>query len=203
MGIYRRWVLPRLIDWAMRNEDLAAYRRRIVSPARGRVLEIGIGSGLNLPLYTSEVSQIVGLDPSAELLVRARRLALQIHRPIDLVQASAESIPIRDQAIDTVVMTWTLCSIPAPLQALREVHRVLVPFGRLLFVEHGLAPEPDVEKWQHRIDPLWARISCHLDRPVESLIREAGFGISDLRTGYLPRGPKPMTFLYEGGARPQ
>jgi ubiquinone/menaquinone biosynthesis C-methylase UbiE len=201
MGFYRRWVLPRLIDCAMRNDALLAYRQRIISRARGRVLEVGMGSGLNLPLYGAEVECILGIDPSAELLSRARRAGRHAQRPFDLVQASAESIPIGDRAIDTVVMTWTLCSIPDPANALREMRRVLAPSGELLFVEHGLAPERNVEKWQHRLDPLWMRISCHLDRPIESLIRAAGFTVTELSVGYLPRGPKVMTFLYEGVAR--
>lgn len=202
MGIYERWIFPRLLDWTMRSTDLAAYRRRLVPLARGQVLEIGIGSGLNLPFYGREVERIVGLDPSPELLIRAGRSASQACCPVHLLQASAAAIPVRDQAIDTVVLTWTLCSIPEPLKALREIHRVLEPSGELLFVEHGLAPEPEIEKWQHRLDPLWTRISCHLDRPVDKLIGEAGFDIADLKTGYLQRGPKPMTFMYEGRARP-
>ena len=202
MRIYERWILPCLIDLAMRNEDLSAYRRRSVLRARGRVLEIGIGSGLNLPLYPPAVEQIAGLDPSTELLVRAQQLGRRLRRPLNLIQASAEAIPIRDHTIDTVVMTWTLCSIPNPSKALREMHRVLERSGELLFVEHGLSPDGHVGTWQHRLDPIWNRISCHLDRPIDKLIGEAGFRLDGLRTGYLPRGPKLMTFLYEGQAHP-
>lgn len=202
MRIYERWILPWLIDFAMRNEDLLLYRRRVLSRAQGRVLEIGVGSGLNLPLYPAGTEQIIGIDPSAKLLAKAQRLSSGSHCEAHLIRSLAEEIPVHDHVIDTVLMTWTLCSIPNVHKALREIHRVLKPSGELLFVEHGLAREANVQKWQHRLDPLWNRISCHLDRPMDELIAGAGFRITDLQTGYLPRGPKPMTFLYEGQARP-
>lgn len=202
MRIYERWILPWLIDLAMRNDDLSPYRRRVLSRAHGRILEIGVGSGLNLPFYPVAAEQIIGIDPSVELLAKTQRLSGASHRQAHLIRASAEAIPVADQVIDTVVMTWTLCSIPDVREALREIHRVLKPSGELLFVEHGLAPVANVQKWQHRLDPLWNHISCHLDRPMDKLIADSGFRITDLQTGYLPRGPKLMTFLYEGQARP-
>ncbi|MDE2473739.1 MAG: class I SAM-dependent methyltransferase [Alphaproteobacteria bacterium] len=202
MRIYERWMLPWLIDLAMRNDDLSPYRRRVLSRAHGRVLEIGVGSGLNLQLYPAAAEQIIGIDPSAELLAKTQRRSDASHRQVHLIRASAEAIPVQDRVVDTVVMTWTLCSIPDVRKALREIHRVLKPSGQLLFVEHGLAPEVNVQKWQHRLDPLWNHISCHLDRPMDKLIADSGFRITDLQTGYLPRGPKLMTFLYEGQARP-
>ena len=201
MGLYSRWMLPRLIDWTMRNDELAAYRRRLIPFARGQVLEIGVGSGLNLPLYGPEVVSILGLDSSAELLRRAEQLTAQSHHPVHLIQASAEKIPIRDCAADTVVMTWTLCSILYPARALREISRVLRPGGELLFVEHGLAPEAEVENWQDKLNPLWTRISCHLNRPVDRLIRDAGLELVELETGYMRRAPKTLAFMYEGRAR--
>jgi SAM-dependent methyltransferase len=201
-GWYTRFVLPRLIDWAMRNDELSGYRRELVPTARGRVLEIGIGSGLNIPLYPLEVDLIVGIDPSPELLRRAASMATRSTRPVLLVQASAEAIPLASETIDTVVMTWTLCSIPDANAALREMRRVLKPSGQLLFVEHGLAADRNVASWQHRLDPLWWKISCHLDNPVDRLLRDAGFKVDDLQTGHLPHGPKPMTFIYRGIARP-
>lgn len=202
LGIYGRWILPRLIDWTMRAEDLAPYRGRLVSRARGRVLEVGVGSGLNLPLYSPGVEQVVGLDPSAELLRRARPLAARTAFPVHLVQATAEAIPFTERSIDTVVMAWALCSLADARAGLSEMLRVLRPDGQLLFVEHGLAPEPQIAAWQRRLDPLWTRISCHLDNPVDRMLREAGFEVVELRSGYLGTGPKPMTFLYEGRARP-
>ena len=203
MGLYARHVLPRLIAWAMRHPDLAVCRCRLVPLARGRVLEVGIGSGPNLPLYAGRpaVERVIGLDPSPALLARAAAAAATAACPVHLVQASADAIPLPDRSVDTLVMTWTLCSVPDARSALAELRRVLRPGGELLFVEHGLAPEPGVAAWQRRLDPLWTRLSCHLDLPVERLLRDAGFAPAALRTGYLGTGPRPLTFLYEGRAR--
>ncbi|MGE5548541.1 MAG: class I SAM-dependent methyltransferase [Solirubrobacterales bacterium] len=201
MGFYERWVLPRILDLVMRQKSLSEYRRRTVAGARGTVLEIGVGSGLNLPLYGREVTRVYGIDPSGELLAMARRRARTAAFPVVLMQASAEALPIDDRSIDTAVMTWTLCSIPDPLRALGELRRVMRPQGRLLFVEHGLAPEPGVQRWQHRLTPGWRRIGggCHLDRKMDDLIRGAGFEFADLGTGYMD-GPKVLTFMYQGEA---
>ncbi len=201
MPVYREHILPRLIDWSMRAADFDAYRRRLAAQARGRVLEIGIGAGLNLPLYGTQVEMIVGLDPSATLLQRASEAAAQAARPVRLLRAQAEAIPLADASIDTVMMTWTLCSVDDARAALAEMRRVLRPGGQLLFVEHGLAPEPRVASWQHRLDPLWTKVSCHLDNPVDALLRDAGFSIEKLDAGYMRRWPKTLTYMYEGRAR--
>jgi ubiquinone/menaquinone biosynthesis C-methylase UbiE len=163
------------------------------------VLEIGIGSGLNLPIYGSAVDQVYGIDPSPELLDRASKQMIRV--PVLLVRTSAEQLPFGPAAFDTLVMTWTLCSIPNPSAALAEMRRVLKPGGRLLFVEHGLSHEPGVIRWQHRLTPCWKRIGggCHLDRKMDDLIRAAGFRVDVLETGYM-KGPKPWTFLYQGAA---
>lgn len=204
MGFYARWLLPPLLDLAMRHRRLACYRRRAIAAARGSVLEIGVGSGLNLPLYGAAVRRIVGVDPAAELLARAQAKAATVRPPVVLVRGSAEALPIAAAVIDTVVTTWTLCSVADAPRALREMRRVLAPGGRLIFVEHGLAPEAGVAAWQRRLTPYWRRIAggCHLDRPMDALIREAGFAIAELRTGYMA-GPRPMTFMYEGSAAPE
>jgi ubiquinone/menaquinone biosynthesis C-methylase UbiE len=167
------------------------------------VLEIGIGSGLNLRSYPAAVEQIIGLDPSPRLLALAQDAALRIPIPVELIQASAEAIPLSDRSVDTILTTWTLCSIADIRQALAEMRRVLRPGGRLLFVEHGRAPQPAVQWWQDRLTPLWKRLGggCHLNRDMSDLIAGAGFRIDRLETGYMP-GPKPMTFMYEGSARP-
>jgi ubiquinone/menaquinone biosynthesis C-methylase UbiE len=203
MGLYRDYLLPRLINLAMQHRGLAPYRNRIVAQATGRVLEIGIGSGLNLPFYR-QATRIVGIDTSPKLLEMAREEGQRTPVPLELIEASAENLPIEDRSIDTIVMTWTLCSIPEPGPALGEMHRVLKPTGHLLFVEHGRAPEPRVQWWQDHLTPLWKHLSggCHLNRPVSELIQNAPFHTEQLDTGYMP-GPKPMTFMYEGSARPR
>jgi ubiquinone/menaquinone biosynthesis C-methylase UbiE len=203
LGWYERWVLPRLLDVAMRQRRFAAYRRRVVAAARGRVLEIGIGSGLNLPLYGAAVERVYGIDLSPPLLARAQARGRRGMPPLLLLRAAAERLPLAAASIDTVVMTWTLCSVADPSAALDEVRRVLRPGGRLLFVEHGLAPEPRIERWQRRLTPCWKRVggNCHLDRRTDALLRAAGFEIGELHTGYM-KGPKPFTFMYEGSATP-
>lgn len=205
MGIYQEYVLPHVINLAMRKRDLLPYRKRLISAAQGRVLEIGIGSGLNLAFYPTHVSEIVGLEPSPRLMAMAKRAAAERARvPTSFIEGSAEDIPLDARSIDTVVTTWTLCSIPEAVGALREMRRVLKPGGRLLFVEHGRAPEQSVRKWQDRLTPAWKRIGggCHLNRPIQSLIETAGFSMMRIETGYM-RGPRPMSFMYEGCARPE
>lgn len=199
MGIYGRYIFPRLCDLAMRHAILAPYRERVVAGAVGRVLEIGAGSGLNLPLYREGVRGVFALEPSAELVEIARRHAIQAGAPVDFLMASAERIPLSDESVDTVVSTWTLCSVPNADRALQEIRRVLTPSGRLLFVEHGLAPEPDVRRWQDRLTPAWCCISggCHLNRPIRSMIEGAGFKFDQLDTAYA-RGPRCFTYFYSG-----
>jgi ubiquinone/menaquinone biosynthesis C-methylase UbiE len=203
VNCYDRWILPPVLDLDMRQRQLEKYRRKVVVAASGRVLEIGVGSGLNFPLYGKQVEVVFGLDPSPRLLAIARRRGAEAGIHSSLLLGSATAIPLADETVDTVVMTWTLCSIPDPLSALREMRRVLKPAGRLLFVEHGLSPEPAVERWQHRLTPAWRHIAggCHLDRKMDDLIRSAGFDLTELRTEYA-RGPRPMTYMYEGCARP-
>lgn len=203
MSFYDRWVLPPVLDLVMRQRQLAKYRSTVVTAASGRVLEVGVASGLNFPLYGKQVEIVFGIDPSLRLLAIARRRAVAAGIRADLLLGSATAIPLADNTVDTVVMTWTLCSIPDPLVALREMRRVLKPGGRLLFVEHGLSPEPGVECWQHRLTPMWRHIAggCHLDRKMDDLIRSAGFDLTELRTEYA-RGPRMMTYMYEGCARP-
>jgi ubiquinone/menaquinone biosynthesis C-methylase UbiE len=203
MGFYNDRILPHLINGSMRKPELQPYRERVIAQAKGRVLEVGVGSGLNLPLYGAQVSEIVGLEPAPRLIGMAQRLANHAKAPVKFITGSAESLPLDSASVDTVVTTWTLCSIPDAIGALQEMRRVLREGGELLFVEHGLSPEGNVQRWQNRLTPLWKRIGggCHLNRPIESLIRSGGFAITQLDTGYM-KGPKPMTYLYEGRARP-
>ena len=204
MGFYQDQIVPLLINLTMRRRDLVAYRSRVVPAADGRVLEIGIGSGLNLPFYSRNVERLIGLDPSPKLLSMVRRSLKRNSSSAELIEGSAEAIPLENSSVDTVVTTWTLCSIPDVGGALREMRRVLRPSGRLLFIEHGLAPEPNVRWWQDRLTPVWKRIGggCHLNRAIQMLIEDAGFQFERLQTGYM-RGPKPLTFMYEGSARPR
>lgn len=201
MGLYRRLILPRLIDLAMKDETAAARRSELIPKARGSVLEVGVGSGLNLPFYSSAVTHLYAIDPSPELLRMAGKKIDRVTFPVELVCQSAEQLPVDRESIDTIVTTWTLCSIPDPLGALREMKRVLKPGGCLLFVEHGFSPDPKVQAWQRRINPIWRRVAggCNVDRKIDELIRSAGFNIARLQTTYLP-GPRPMTYTYEGSA---
>jgi ubiquinone/menaquinone biosynthesis C-methylase UbiE len=205
MGLYAKYVLPRLIDVAMRNEETTRLRAIWIPQASGTVLEVGVGSGLNLPFYSSGVEHVYGLDPSVELQRMARK-RLPVGRKafeVEFVCQSAEDdIPLPDASIDTVVMTWTLCSIPHAGKALREIKRVLRPSGRLIFVEHGRSPDHKVTAWQDRLTPVWKKIAggCHLNRKVDELILAEGLQITELKTCYLA-GPRPMTYTYQGFAK--
>ena len=203
MGFYDDVVLPRLCHLAMRNKQLLPYRERVIAAAEGRVLEIGVGSGLNLPFYGPAAREVLALEPAAPLIDMARHVPHRRDLPVGFLEVSAEAIPLDNDSVDTVVTTWTLCTIPHAATALSEMRRVLRPGGRLLFVEHGLAPDESVRWWQDRLTPAWRRISggCHLNRPIRSMIEGTGFRIDRVETGYLP-GLKPMTFMYEGSARP-
>jgi ubiquinone/menaquinone biosynthesis C-methylase UbiE len=202
MGFYERRLLPRLIDLAMRNKEVKRYRGKLIPAAAGEVLEIGAGSGLNLPFYGAQVRRLHALEPSEALLRMASRRLPGAPFPVDLLQGSAEEIPLADGSVDTVVTTWTLCSIPDVAKALREARRVLRPGGSLLFVEHGHAPDASVAAWQRRIEPLWKPLAggCHLTRRIDRLIREAGFEIVELENEYL-KGPRPLTYTYCGCGR--
>jgi ubiquinone/menaquinone biosynthesis C-methylase UbiE len=202
MGVYERWILPRLLDLAMRNRLLDHYRQRTIETARGLVLEVGVGSGLNLRFYSRAVDRVHGIDLSIELLRLAHERTADAVVPVSLIRASAEHLPFDVAVFDAIVMTWTLCSIPNPTAALTEMRRVLKPGGDLLFVEHGLSPETRIARWQHWLTPCWERIGggCHLDRKMDDLIRAAGFQIDAIEAGYM-QGPKPWTFMYRGSAK--
>lgn len=203
MGFYGRHVLPRHIDVAMKNPETARLRAAWIPLAKGEVVEVAIGSGLNLPLYSAEVKHVHGVDPSPQLLqMTLRRAAAGSLKVETIAQSAEEPLALANECIDTVVLTWTLCSIPDPHKALEQMRRVLRPTGQLIFVEHGRAPDPVVVAWQQRLTPVWRRFTggCHLDRKIDRLINEAGFRISDLQTCYLP-GPRPMTYTYQGVAQ--
>ena len=202
MGFYSEKILPCLIHASMRQGTFAAYRQRLVSAAEGRVLEIGVGSGLNFPFYVDTTTQLIGLDPSPKLLSMARKGSKAVAFPVELLTGSADALPLENDSVDTVVTTWTLCSVPDVRRALEEARRVLKPSGRLLFVEHGQSPDADVRRWQNRLTPLWKQVGggCHLNREIGRLIEDSGFRIEQMKTGYM-KGPKPLTFMFEGSAR--
>ncbi len=200
-SFYERRVLPPILDLVMRQRQLAKYRRAVAAAARGRVLEIGVGSGLNFSHYRDGVDIVFGVDPSARLLAMARRRAASAGVRALFVQGSATALPFADRSIDTAIMTWTLCSIPEPMVALGEIRRVLRPGGAFVFVEHGLSPDAGVARWQERLTPVWRHLAggCHLNRKTDDLVRAAGFAFTSLETEYA-EGPRLMTYMYRGSA---
>jgi ubiquinone/menaquinone biosynthesis C-methylase UbiE len=201
MGFYQRRILPWLIHFAMRNRDLIPLRSRIGAEASGRVLEIGVGSGLNFAYYGKGVRSAIALDPSGELLHMARRQAGRSGRDVHFLEGSAEAIALADASVDSIVTTFTLCSIPNLPRALSEARRVLRPGGRLLFAEHGRSPDAGVARLQDRLTPWWKPVAggCHLNRAIDQEIAAAGFALQRLETGYLP-GPRPFTYVFQGSA---
>lgn len=202
MQLYERYLLPYLIDFACGMGEVMKARAQVVPQAHGRVLEIGIGSGLNLALYDAErVSAIVGVDPSAAMQKLARQRAASIRIPVEMIALELGQIQASAASFDSIVCTFTLCTIPDAVAALREMRRVLKPGGRLLFCEHGLAPDAAVVRWQNRLTPCWKPLAggCHLNRDIPALLTAGGFRIGQLASGYLP-GPKPMTYVYSGWA---
>lgn len=201
MGIYEKYFLPKLLNLAMKAPELRALRQRLVPLAEGHVLEVGIGSGLNLPYYNDKV-KVTGLDPSMELQAYARKVAEEAGVDVDFMGLSGEEIPAEDNSFDSVVMTWTLCTIPEPMLALGEIRRVLKPGGKLIFAEHGKSPDANIAKWQDRLNPMWNVIGggCNLNREMDRLFTDGGFAFDDIERGYIP-GPKFATYNYRGVAR--
>lgn len=203
MGFWADRVLPHLVEKACRSSAILEERQRWVPRAHGEVIELGVGSGLNLPFYDREkVTKVVGIDPSAPLLARAASRAADAPVAIELLRGSAEALPFADHSFDSAVVTYSLCSVPDPVRALSEVRRVLRPDGELFFVEHGLARDAATQRRQRWLTPLWRRISggCHLDRDIASLLRAAGFHSEDLAADYA-EGARFLSFTYEGSAR--
>ncbi len=199
---YDRHILPYLIDFACGMAPIRAQRARVVPLAGGRVLEIGIGTGLNIAHYDrTRVNEVVGVDPALRMHRLARRRIAQAGLPVQLVGLSAEKLPLENASFDSAVMTYTLCSIPDPLAALREIRRVLKPDARLYFCEHGRAPDDSVRRWQQRLQPWWTPIAggCQLGRDIPALLAEAGFAARTLEQAYL-QGPRPLSYHYWGTA---
>lgn len=202
VGFWRRHILPRIVDVATGVESTMKSRANVVPRVRGRVLELGIGSGHNLPLMDPErVERVWGLDPSPLGWKLARQRVESVSFEVEYLEASAEEIPLEDNSVDTVLTTFALCTIPNPLAALGEIRRVLRSGGEFVFCEHGLADDESLRQWQHRLQPIWGRLAggCHLNRAIPELIASGGFEIHDLQTRMLP-GPKPLRFTYWGTA---
>jgi ubiquinone/menaquinone biosynthesis C-methylase UbiE len=204
MALWREHVVPRLTDVMLGTKEVRGHRERVVAGLRGEVVEIGFGSGLNVPLYPAEVETVYAVDPSAV----GRKLAtkrLEASRvPIQFVGLDGQDLPLDDESVDAALSTFTLCTIPDVTRTLHEVRRVLRPGGEFHFLEHGLCPEPATARWQHRLNGFQQRVAagCNLDRPIDRLVRDAGFEIQELRNDWFkgPRPSKPWGYLYEGAA---
>ncbi len=203
MGFYDHHILPRLLNAAMSAKPISYQRRKVVPRAQGRVLEIGFGAGHNLPYYdTAKVERIWALEPAAEMRERSaeRRAASTI--PLEFIDLPSEKIPLDADCADTVLVTYTLCTIPDVMAALGEMRRIMKPSGQMIFCEHGEAPDESVKRWQRRITPAWKVIGggCHVGRAIPKLIGDAGFKVLDLETMYLPGTPRFAGFNYWGSA---
>lgn len=204
MSFYEDHLLPHLLHAACGTRPVSRQRARIVPQARGRVLEIGMGSGLNLPHYNPENVELVwGLEPSGAMRRKAAGPVQAAPFDVRWLDFPGEQIPLEANSADTVVLTYTLCTIPDWRRALEQMRRVLKPDGTLLFCEHGEAPDARVRQWQQRINPAWRQIAggCNINRPISELIEQGGFAIQRIETGYLPMTPRFLGFNYWGGAR--
>lgn len=202
MGLYAKYILPRLIDSAMGDRPIMRQRQKIVPLAKGKVLEIGMGSGRNLPFYDAgQLEKLYGLEPSAPLQAMARKAAEAAGLQPELIDSGAEEIPLASDSIDTVLVTYTLCSIAEVERALAEMHRVLKSSGTLLFCEHGRAPDASVRRWQDRLNPLWRHIAggCNMNRDIPQLLKSHGFKLHNLEQLYLP-GPRILRYDSWGSA---
>jgi ubiquinone/menaquinone biosynthesis C-methylase UbiE len=202
MGVYEEWLLPRMINLAMGMKHVAEERKKCLAEVKGSVLEVGFGTGHNLPYYPAGVEKVVGVDPSGESAKLAKDRIAKAPFPVEFVPLPGEEIAAPDASFDSVVCTFSLCTIPNPVSALGHMRRVLKPEGRFFFVEHGRAEDPKVRAWQDRLNGLqmWMCGGCNLNRAMDELVTGAGFEIESLDR-YYAKGPKPMAYLYRGIAR--
>jgi ubiquinone/menaquinone biosynthesis C-methylase UbiE len=204
LSFYNKYILPKILNCACASKPINYQRDKIVPLAEGVVLDVGIGSGLNIPFYNkTKIKQLYGLDPSKELLDIAKSVAYEENLEIEFLECGAESIPLPDKSIDTVLITYTMCTIPDVALSNSEIIRVLKDDGKLLFCEHGLAPDKNIAKWQKRINPLWSKIAggCNLNRDIPNLISSSGFKISNMEEMYLPSTPKFAGYNFWGVAK--
>ncbi len=204
MGFYNKVILPKLVDWACRQKPAMRQRMKVIPLASGNVLEIGIGSGLNLPIYNSEnVNHLTGIDPSPETWAKNVFDTKNLPFDYEFVEASAENIPTENSRFDTVVITYALCTISDTNKALEEIRRVLKPNGKLIFCEHGKAPDKAIQNWQNIINPVWKKLGggCNLNKDIPLIIENSGFKMNNIEKMYIP-GWKPASFNYWGIANP-
>ena len=200
MGFYDKYILPCCLDRACAIGPVSKQREKVVPFASGVVLEIGIGSGLNIPFYNPDkVSKIIGVDPDEHIWKRSQKRRAASPLEIERIGLSGEDIPLQDNMADSVVVTYSLCTIPDPIKALGEMKRILKPGGKILFTEHGKAPDAKVRRWQNLIDPIWGKLAggCHTGRDIPTLFRQAGLEFESLEQGYIP-GPKVLSYNYWG-----
>jgi Methylase involved in ubiquinone/menaquinone biosynthesis len=204
MNLYRRVIFPQLLDLALSGERIERYRRQLLAHVQGSVLEIGFGTGLNLSCYPEHIRKITGVDPNPGMGSLARRRIASSPIAVDWQVADAQKLPFPSQSFDSVVSTWTLCSIPNVAKALREIRRVLRAGGKLFFLEHGLSEDPQVQRWQNCLNPIQKVIAdgCNLNRDMARLIREAGFRFEQLERFYMPDQPRFIGYTYQGIALP-
>ena len=203
MSLYDKYVLPKFLNCACGSNPVSRQRQKVVPLVEGKVLEVGVGTGLNLPFYDkSKIDELWGLDPSEELSDMARKLADRENIVVNFISSGAEEIPLPDSYFDSVLITYTMCTIPEVARANKEIKRVLKRGGKLIFCEHGEAPDENIRKWQKRINPFWGKLAggCNINRKIPSLIQNAGFEIVELEEMYLPKTPKIAGYNYWGYA---
>ena len=203
MSFYEKYILPRFLNCACASEPITYQRKKVVPLAEGKVLEVGIGSGLNLPFYDkAKIKEVWGIDPSKELTFMAEKVALKEDIKVNIISSSAEEIPLPNEYFDSILITYTMCTIPDVLKANKEIKRVLKKEGKLIFCEHGISPDEKIQKWQNRINPLWGKIAggCNINRGIPKLIRDSGFDIIAMEEMYLPKTPKIAGYNYWGYA---
>lgn len=200
-SFYRDQVLPRIMNAVMDDADLGKVRARVAAGLSGTVLEVGFGSGLNVPFYPAQVHRVVAVDPATVGRKLAAGRVAASHVQVDYLEATGSTLALETESVDHVLVTWTMCTIPDVSTALREMHRALRPGGRLHFVEHGRSPEPAVARWQDRLNPLQRALAggCNLNRRIDRLVEDAGFELLDLDNFHL-KGPRVMGYMYEGSA---
>ncbi|MBT7642688.1 MAG: class I SAM-dependent methyltransferase [Rhodobiaceae bacterium] len=204
MGFYDKFILPRFIGTACGTKPVMRQRQKVVPHCEGRVLEIGMGTGHNLEFYDpKKVDMVFGLEPAPDMVKRAKPLAEKVDFPVEFIDLPGEEIPLEDNSVDTVLLTYTLCTIPDTLKAMQNMRRVLKPGGKLLFSEHGRAPDAAVEKWQNRLNGAWGKIAggCHINRDIPTLIEAGGFKITDMDQMYVPSTPRVVGYTYWGSAQ--